>query len=161
MTTQYKASLDLPAKIITGLFHILCLFFAIKGMLLPAIILFATDLVCYFLHPTAYGLNKDELIIKRPLKPAVIKRNDMEEIMFLTDEQLRWTIRSFGVGGLFGYFGYFYNRQLGSMLWYTSQRKNRILIRLKNGGKIVISPDDPSLFESLKWRDQTGFSEEE
>ena len=108
-----------------------------------------------------FNLNKDELIIKRPLKPAVIKRNDMEEIMFLTDEQLRWTIRSFGVGGLFGYFGYFYNRQLGSMLWYTSQRKNRILIRLKNGGKIVISPDDPSLFESLKWRDQTGFSEEE
>lgn len=161
MTSHYKASLDLPAKIITGLFHILCLFFALKGMLLPAIILFATDLICYFLHPTAYELNKDELIIQRPFKQVVIKRNDIADIQFLTDEQLKWTIRSFGVGGLFGYFGYFYNRQLGSMLWYTSQRKNRILIRLKNEEKIVISPDDSALFESLKWRDQNGFSEEE
>ena len=161
MTSHYKASLDLPAKIITGLFHILCLFFALKGMMLPAIILFTTDLICYLLHPIAYELNKDELIIKRPFKQVVIKRNDIADIQFLTDEQLKWTIRSFGVGGLFGYFGYFYNRQLGSMLWYTSQRKNRILIRLKNEEKIVISPDDPALFESLKWRDQTGLSEEE
>lgn len=149
MTLHYKASLDLPAKIITGLFHILCLFFAIKGMLLPAIILFATDLVCYFLHTTAYELNKDELIIKRPFKPVVIKRKDIEDIQFLTDEQLKWTIRSFGVGGLFGYFGYFYNRQLGSMLWYTSQRKNRILIVLKNMDKIVVSPDDIQLYDFL------------
>jgi hypothetical protein len=161
MTSHYKASLDLPAKIITGLFHILCLFFALKGMLLPALLLFVTDVVCYFLHPTGYELNKAELLIKRPFKPVVIKRTDIAEIVFLTDEQLKWTIRSFGVGGLFGYFGYFYNRQLGSMLWYTSQRKNRILIRLKNEEKIVISPDDPSLFEYLKWQDQTGFSEEE
>ena len=161
MTSHYKASLDLPAKIITGLFHILCLFFALKGILLPALLLFVTDVVCYFLHPTGYELNYAELLIKRPFKPVVIKRTDIAEIVFLTDEQLKWTIRSFGVGGLFGYFGYFYNRQLGSMLWYTSQRKNRILIRLKNEEKIVISPDDPSLFEYLKWQDQTGFSEEE
>lgn len=149
MTSHYKASLDLPAKIITGLFHILCLFFAIKGMMLPAIILFTTDLICYLLHPTAYELNKYELIIKRPFKQVVIKRNDIADIQFLTDEQLKWTIRSFGVGGLFGYFGYFYNRQLGNMLWYTSQRKNRILIRLKNEEKIVISPDNEQLYDFL------------
>ena len=149
MTSHYKASLDLPAKIITGLFHILCLFFAIKGMMLPAIILFTTDLICYLLHPTAYELNKYELIIKRPFKQVVIKRNDIADIKFLTDEQLKWTIRSFGVGGLFGYFGYFYNRQLGRMVWYTSQRKNRILIRLKNEEKIVISPDNEQLYDFL------------
>ncbi len=161
MTSHYKASLDLQAKIITGLFHIMCLFFAFKGMLLPALLLFLTDLVCYFLHPTGYELNKDELIIKRPFKPVVIKRNDIEDFVLLTDEQLKWTIRSLGVGGLFGYFGYFYNRQLGSMLWYTSQRKNRILIRLKNEEKIVISPDDPTLFESLKWHDRASLRTEE
>lgn len=149
MTSNYKASLDLPAKLITGLFHILCLFFAFKGMLLPALLLFLTDVVCYLLHPTSYELNKDELIIKRPIKPVVIKRTDIEDIVFLTDEQLKWTIRSFGVGGLFGYFGYFYNRQLGSMLWYTSQRTNRILIRLKNEEKIVISPDNEQLYDFL------------
>jgi len=149
MTSNYKASLDLPAKLITGLFHILCLFFAFKGMLLPALLLFLTDVVCYLLHPTSYELNKDELIIKRPIKPVVIKRTDIEDIVFLTDEQLKWTIRSFGVGGLFGYFGYFYNRQLGSMLWYTTQRTNRILIRLKNEEKIVISPDNEQLYDFL------------
>ncbi|MDZ7614650.1 MAG: PH domain-containing protein [Flavobacteriaceae bacterium] len=75
----------------------------------------------------------------------------------MTDKQLKWTIRTLGVGGLFGYFGYFWNREIGSMIWYTSQQKNRILITLKNEDKIVISPDDPSLYDSLKWRDRAEY----
>lgn len=152
MSSNFKASLDLPAKIITVLIHLLCLFFALTGVVSAALILFVTIGLCYILHPTSYSLNKDVLIIQRPVKPVVIQRNDIAGIYFLTDKQLNWTIRTLGVGGLFGYFGYFYSREIGSMKWYTSHRKNRILLIMKNEDKIVISPDDPLLFESLKRR---------
>jgi hypothetical protein len=161
MSSRYKASLDVPAKIITGLILLMCLFFAIMGVITAALILFVTIALCYILHPTAYTLNKDVLIIQRPVKPVVIYRNEISNIELLDEKQLKWTIRTFGVGGLFGYFGYFYNREIGSMLWYTSHQKNRILITKKNEEKVVISPDDPSLFDSLKWRDQSRFSAEE
>jgi hypothetical protein len=161
MSSSYKASLDVPAKIITGLILLMCLFFAIMGVITAALILFVTIALCYILHPTAYTLNKDVLIIQRPVKPVVIYRNEISNIELLDEKQLKWTIRTFGVGGLFGYFGYFYNREIGSMLWYTSHQKNRILITKKNEEKVVISPDDPSLFDSLKWRDQSRFSAEE
>jgi Bacterial PH domain len=161
MSSSYKASLDVPAKIITGLILLMCLFFAIMGVITAALILFVTIALCYLLHPTAYTLNKDVLIIQRPVKPVVIHRNEIASVELLTDRQLKWTIRTFGVGGLFGYFGYFYNREIGSMLWYTSHQKNRILITTKNEEKIVISPDDPSLFESLKWRNRAEDTSEE
>ena len=59
---------------------------------------------------------------------------------------MRFAIRTFGNGGVFGYTGYFYKKGIGSMLWYCTQRANYILIEKTNGKKIVITPDDADGF---------------
>lgn len=60
------------------------------------------------------------------------------------------TIRTFGVGGLLGYFGKFYTPQIGHMTFYATQRTNRILIVDKQGKKFLLTPDDISLIEKIK-----------
>ncbi|RYY97680.1 MAG: hypothetical protein EOO11_10230 [Chitinophagaceae bacterium] len=47
------------------------------------------------------------------------------------------------MGGLFGYYGRFANRALGSMTWYATRRDGGLLIHLGGGKKILITPDDP------------------
>jgi hypothetical protein len=68
----------------------------------------------------------------------------------LADNEAKGTIRTFGVGGLFGYFGKFHTPGIGHSTFYATQRKNKILIVTSNDKKIVITPDDNSLAEKLK-----------
>ena len=58
-------------------------------------------------------------------------------------------IRLFGVGGLFGYYGKYYNFKLGHLTLYTTQKRNRILMTMTTGKKIVISPDDLDLVDEI------------
>ena len=162
---EYKASLDTLSKIITGV--LIIIFFAIEltslqlfsgerdnsnkiliqsGTLLFFILVIAG---CYLFSTKKYLLNGKELIIVRPIKERIILLSDIEEIRPVAKGEMRWTIRTFGVGGLFGYYGKFYNRKFGSMTWYTTQLKNRIFIRIKSGEKIIITPDDISLAVKL------------
>ena len=61
-------------------------------------------------------------------------------------ETMKWTVRTFGVGGLFGYFGKFANRALGSMTLYATRRNNYVLIITTDERKIIITPDEPISF---------------
>jgi len=97
-----------------------------------------------------YVVNNNELIIKRPVKERKIQISDIQEIRLINPGEMFGTIRTFGVGGLFGYYGLFYNRTFGSMTLYTTQRKNRVIIKTKSNSKIVISPDDLSLVDFVK-----------
>jgi hypothetical protein len=63
--------------------------------------------------------------------------------------EFRTLIRTFGVGGLFGYYGYYYSSSLGKLILYTTQRKNLILIEQKVGRKVLLSPDGTSMLETL------------
>jgi hypothetical protein len=60
-------------------------------------------------------------------------------------KQLRWSIRVCGSGGLFGFFGWFWNRTLGIYRAYGTDPKNTVVIKLKNR-TIVVTPDDPQRF---------------
>lgn len=57
-------------------------------------------------------------------------------------ERIGFNVRTFGVGGLFGYFGYFN----GNDVWYVTNIKKKIKIKLKSGKVIMISPEDPAVF---------------
>ena len=70
-------------------------------------------------------------------------KSEVFNVVLLTNEDLKWTIRTFGVGGLFGYFGKFRNSKIGTMTWYATMRNQAILINLKDGQRIVITPDNP------------------
>lgn len=163
---EYKASLDTLSKVITV--GIIILFFVIgyksikaimvaKGdittiLMHAGIILFliVTIVCCYLFGTQKYLVVNNELIIKRPIKEKRIVISDIEEVRLVNDCNVTGTIRTFGVGGLFGYYGKYYNKTFGSMTLYTTQQKNRIFIRTKKQDKIIISPDDMSLLDKLK-----------
>ncbi len=163
---EYKASLDLLAKILTGTTFILLSFLGYRSIKALAVsqgdtttilthsgilLLFICILLGSYLYaPQKYVLSNDELIIKRPIKERKIKLSDIEEIKIVADTEMKGISRTFGVGGLFGYYGKYYNSEFGHMTFYTTQRKNRVLLRIKQGEKIIITPDDITMAEKLK-----------
>lgn len=152
----YKASWDNATKIITG--AITVLFLAIMlgsfidggnggpGPYFMAVMIVAIYVVCYVFRPVHYIVTKDKLIIHRPLSNVSLGRNKIASVELLDDEMLKWTFRTFGVGGLFGYFGKFANSKLGSMTWYATRRKKTVLIKTIDGKNIIVTPDETTDF---------------
>lgn len=60
------------------------------------------------------------------------------------------SVQTWGIGGMFGYIGYFRNSILNNYTAYVTHRDKTVLIEIENE-QIVISPDDPEVFvQSLK-----------
>jgi hypothetical protein len=144
---KYKASLDKTAIIITILVSLLFGALIIFNFILPlAILLLIVYLICWHLKPLSYEIMAEEIIIRRLIKSVHINRTDIENLTLIDKDKLSGTIRTFGVGGLFGWYGKFSNNELGDMSWYLTRRDKPILIISKTGKKVLISPDDAEAF---------------
>lgn len=109
-------------------------------VLVPPLIIFAT-------LPFAvrgYVLTGQELRIERvgwqnriPLADVVTATAD--------PQAMRWSIRLFGSGGLFGFFGWFRNKTLGTYRAYGTDPKNTVVLKLRQR-TIVVTPHDPARF---------------
>ena len=111
--------------------------------------LITVPLVRYLLSTKSYKIDSKCITITRPLRSFSINFADIIKVELLAAKDLSGLIRTFGVGGLFGYYGKYYNSTLGRVNLYTTQRKNRILIVNRENVAVVISPDDPSLYQKL------------
>lgn len=149
----YKASLDNLAKIasisITLLFVFILYFqypilqyesywltIFISGLLV------LTYAISLGYSPRSYQISGDYFVINRLFYDAKYERRKIEKVEILNKEQMGFAIRTFGVGGLFGYFGYYASKNQGSMLWYATQRENFVMIHFEGNKKIVLTPDD-------------------
>ena len=110
--------------------------------LIVIILLLLVYLFTFLLRPLHYTITDTALIIQRPLFSKKIARSDIESLELFINGELNWAIRTFGVGGLFGYFGRFYKGSIGSMNWYATRRNKAVLIRTYEGENIVVTPDD-------------------
>jgi hypothetical protein len=162
ITMTYQATLDNLARILTG--GISILFAGI--MLVPvfyddnhsgparygvAVILLVVYTLCYALHPVRYVITSQNLLIYSPLKNISFDTDQIIHVELLDDEKLKWTIRTFAVGGLFGYFGKFVNSQIGNMTWYATRRKSVVLVQTSDHKNIILTPDNPAAFvDTLK-----------
>ena len=161
---KYKASLDTLTKGITiGVFVLLIVIGQISvralftsqadtatilvhlGILL---LLFIILLGSWLYAPRFYTIANNILTINRPIGKVKIKLGDIKQVRLLTDNEMKGLIRTFGVGGLFGYFGKFHATDFGNMTFYATQRKNKILI-VTNNSKIIITPDDKNIVDKL------------
>lgn len=107
-------------------------------MLLFPFILFGA----WLFSPTSYTIDGMHLRINRPVGPVRIHRAEIVDVRPLDADELRGLIRTFGSGGLFGYYGKFYNGTLGHMTFYATRRDNRILVRTGKGKTYVLTPED-------------------
>jgi hypothetical protein len=150
----FSASMDSFAKNITSILPLIILVLVLIPLnsknendiiesIIPFAIVFLVYLFCFLYRPIDYRTTDNKLIINRLIKKVILDKSEILNVVLLTNEDLKWTIRTFGVGGLFGYFGKFRNSKIGNMTWYATRRNQAILINLNDGQRIVITPDNP------------------
>lgn len=106
----------------------------------------------YLYRILRYELNADGIRICRPLHTRLIPYRAIVKVNLPSDQDMKWTLRLFANGGVFGYYGMFTNSNFGRMSWYASRRKSLLILELKNGEKIVLTPDDMSMAEQIQSR---------
>ncbi|GIV34245.1 MAG: hypothetical protein KatS3mg031_1780 [Chitinophagales bacterium] len=161
----FKASLDSTAKMITA--GVIILFLVLVWISITSLIQAKGEPLALLIHggtiagviailvgswlfaPQSYVLAENELVINRPVRKVHIPLSNIIQIRKLHDREGKWPIRTFGVGGLFGYFGKYYLPSIGHATFYATQRKNKILIITNQNKKIIITPDDSSLEEKI------------
>lgn len=102
--------------------------------------------IAFVFRPINYNLTADKLIIHRLFADVKIDRNQIKSVELLDKDKIGWAIRTFGVGGLFGYYGKFANRKLGSMTWYATRKDRTVLVQTVDNKKIILTPNDPDRF---------------
>jgi hypothetical protein len=156
---KYSASMDKMAKTVTVAVTILfasiiILQYALvsNGSIATPIIITIFLLAIYFcvflFRPMGYSITSDGIVIHRLWGDVKMDKNQISSVELIEKEKLRWSLRTFGVGGLFGYFGKFANAKLGTMTWYITRRDHPVLIVTSNNKKIIISPDEAEKFVS-------------
>lgn len=153
----YKTSLDNLAKGIT--IGVTILFVAIligqfsiikdTGWAVPIITtvtLFLIYFISFAFSPINYEVSAQDLTIHRLFIDVNIDRSQIKNVELLDKEKLGWVFRTFGVGGLFGYYGKFANTKFGSMTWYATRRDKTVLVETINNKKIILTPDEPEKF---------------
>jgi hypothetical protein len=154
---KYTASLDTLAVVITACTTILFAgvivwqYTVVQETAMPSIIsllLVGIYLLIFLLRPVYYMIDGQQLIVHRVLNNVVVERSRISTVSLLEAKQVRGSIRTFGVGGLFGYFGRFYHYGIGGMTWYATRRNHLVLIVTIDGQKIIVTPDDTEAFIS-------------
>lgn len=116
------------------------------GAFVSTAILVITYGAAYIYRPIQYALTDRDLIIDRPVGDVTYARETIKSVEQISKENLKFTIRTFGVGGLWGYYGQFYNSVYGKMTWYLTRRDQLVLIKTTNKKTILLSPDDIDSF---------------
>lgn len=153
----FKASLDKTATVITVLCTLLFAFIIAILLLITrssntfhqlyiCIILAVIYSLAFIYRPVSYQITRDLLTICRPISDVHIKKADIRSVAMVDETELNKSIRTFGVGGMFGYYGSFANYHLGSMTWYATRKDKAVLITTIDNKKIVVTPDEPEAF---------------
>jgi hypothetical protein len=163
---EYKATLDRSSKLITG--FITLLFLGIlayniwlinleSGDLNPSgasifscTLIIAIYLFCYLFGPTKYIIERGKLIIRRPLKDLTIDILNIKDVALIDKDAMKWSIRTFGNGGLFGFYGKFRNGAFGNMTWYATKRNNYVMLKTTDSETIILTPDDTKMVDELR-----------
>jgi hypothetical protein len=99
-------------------------------------------LACWALSPRAVEVEGGELKVLRRAWPAAAYRlSDVERVEVLPPRWLSGALRTFGNGGLFGYYGWFYKK--GAFRLFAT-RTDRLVEAVIGGKRVVFSPDDPA-----------------
>jgi hypothetical protein len=164
---DYKASTDLTVRIVT--IAVTILFAGIVGRMAMIIRSSAADdpkmsyilyagigfvfliyFVSFGLCTWSYRVDEKSLIIIAPFYKKTINKQDISHASLIEKDNLGSVIRTGGIGGLFGYYGWFRGSKVGSFFMYATQMKNLILIETKDGKKYIITPDDVSMVSAIE-----------
>ena len=87
-------------------------------------------------------LDDKSIVITHPIGQSVILKSDIIEVRAVESSELRGSIRLFGSGGFFGWFGIFRNSKFGTYRLYCGQLENLYLVKTLTK-KYIISSSVP------------------
>jgi len=150
MKKQFRSSWDFLLIGMTFLISAALIALAFIGGIFSVIMAIVFISFGVFFGVYGYSLQPQELRIIRLGWSKDIPYNDIVNIEYSPDAMMG-SLRKFGIGGFFSYYGMFKNRVLGDYKAYATHRKNTVVITIKSGKKIVVTPSDPERFvEELK-----------
>ena len=119
------------------------------ALILFNVVMLPTILLCEGLAPQRLEIGDDKIVVLRRYRSIVLHREEIKSIEYVSKLAFRGAIRTFGVGGLFGYFGRYYAPALGSFKLYATSFQNLYLIKKWSGESIVISCAEPDKIENF------------
>lgn len=154
------ASLDWLAKILTTILFgttILLLYLLMSASRsyewasagAGAFVLGAMILYCYLYSVKDYQIKDNQLVVNRIMGAVKFDLSQLRSVERYPDIKKGISIRTFGNGGLFGYFGHFYNDGIGRFKMYSTRYRDFWILSFGTD-KIGISPDHPAFIEFLK-----------
>lgn len=87
-------------------------------------------------------LDDKSIVITHPIGQSVILKSDIIEVRAIERSDIRGSIRLFGSGGFFGWFGVFRNNKFGTYRLYCGQLENLYLVKTATR-KYIISSSKP------------------
>lgn len=108
-----------------------------------AIVLFASVPVIGLFAPIKYCVDSLSVTVCRFGPDVIIPRDSIVEVKRV---RLRFVWRTFGIGGLFGSWGWFRVSPLGTFLGYMTRRDNLVVLIRKAKAPVVLTPRDPDMF---------------
>lgn len=93
----------------------------------------------WLLSPRAVTVGPGAVRVERRALVVVIPMASIRSVQVLPPHALRGALRTFGCSGLFGHFGRFWSRPLGSFRMYCTSTHRLVLLETDRG-RVVISP---------------------
>ncbi|GEM_PF-1258357 len=139
---EFSASYDRSTKVIST--AACALLIAVSLVAQQAFALCASILIIglvFAYSPRGYTISDRAVIVRRLIGNVRFELQGIREARRATADDLRWTIRLWGSGGMFGYYGLYRTSKLGNCSWYVTNRGNMIAI-VTDARTALFSPDD-------------------
>lgn len=147
----YSTSWDNLVKgVTTGVFALMVTLIVILGLVSNSLLftaalitLFGSVLLVIFLWaPRGYELHDNLVVVRRLIGDAKIAFAQAASRWKWT----WWGLRLFGSGGMYGYYGIFMFKGVGTVRMHATNRHKLVLVTDVNGRKYLLSPDEPERF---------------
>ena len=144
------AKMDRTTKMITVVVVVFLLLFPLSSFFFEPpkllitissfILMYGAIFISYGFKPKRIAVSADQILIKNLYGSVLINIAEIES--FGTIDKIGLNLRTFGVGGLFGYFGYFNGKEV----WYVTNINKKVKIIVESGKVYIISPENPVEF---------------
>lgn len=152
---HYKATLGTSARWITALTTLLLILIPLvilnsagtseqPAIFFPLLLPVLIPLICYVYRVTGYELDSKQILVKRMAGDISLPLNEIESFE-VNSEAMKRSFRTFGNGGLFGFYGRFKNAVYGPYRAFVTDPKKSVVLKQRNS-VIILSPDEPHKF---------------
>jgi hypothetical protein len=140
--STFSASYDFTTKIISAFVCVplLVLTLVFHSVFIGVLAICVVGL-SHAYSPRGYVVSGESITVRRLIGNVNIPLQGVREARITTPDDMRFCMRLWGSGGLFGYYGRFSTAKLGRSTWYVTDRKNMVVVRTA-ATTVLFSPDD-------------------